>query len=230
MMSKRSPISLEVKLRVVNRCLQNETNPSYEAKRLGVDRHTVTDWIRKYKADGYEGLKESRGCKVYSEELKRAAVKDVLSGNHSIRDATKKYHISSRSVLARWISKYTNGIEMKPTRKGKGQSQMNKGRKTTFEERIEIAQYTIANDLDYQKAIEKYDVSYQQVYAWVRKYKSGGEEALKDNRGRNKSVEELDDHEQLKLRIKELEARNEYLEMENALAKKLAEIRRRNTR
>lgn len=179
--------------------------------------------------DGYEGLKESRGCKVYSDELKRAAIKDVLSSNHSIREATKKYHISSKSVLTRWISKYTNGIEMKPTRKGKGQSQMNKGRKTTFEERIEIAQYTIANDLDYQKAIEKYDVSYQQVYAWVRKYKSGGEEALKDHRGRNKPVEELDDHERLKLRIKELEARNEYLEMENALAKKLAEIRRRNT-
>ncbi|MDT2241995.1 hypothetical protein P7H22_19000 [Paenibacillus larvae] len=57
------------------------------------------------------------------------------------------------------------------------------------------------------------------MYAWVRKYKSGGEEALKDNRGRNKPAEELDDHERLKLRIKELEARNEYLEMENALAK-----------
>ncbi|WP_330720382.1 hypothetical protein [Paenibacillus polymyxa] len=37
-------------------------------------------------------------------------------------------------------------------------------------------------------------------------------------------------NERLKLRIKELEARNEYLEMENALEKKLAEIRRRNTR
>ncbi|MDT2276249.1 helix-turn-helix domain-containing protein [Paenibacillus larvae] len=118
--------------------------------------------------------------------------------------------------MTRWISKYTNGVEIKSTRKV---SRMNKGRKTTFEERIEIAQYTIANDLDYQKSMEKYDVSYSQVYAWVRKYKSGGEEALKDNRGRNKPAEELDDHERLKLRIKELEARNEYLEMENALAK-----------
>ncbi|MDT2302993.1 helix-turn-helix domain-containing protein [Paenibacillus larvae] len=68
----------------------------------------------------------------------------------------------------------TNGVEIKSTRKV---SRMNKGRKTTFEERIEIAQYTIANDLDYQKSMEKYDVSYSQVYAWVRKYKSGGEEA-----------------------------------------------------
>ncbi|MGM1050758.1 MAG: helix-turn-helix domain-containing protein, partial [Bacillota bacterium] len=73
--------------------------------------------------------------------------------------------------------------------------------------------------------MEKYNVSYTQVYSWVQKYKSGGEESLKDNRGRKKPVEELDDHERLKLRIKELEARNEYLEMENALAKKLAEIK-----
>jgi transposase-like protein len=230
MMSKRSPISLEIKLHVVERCLQNETNPSYEAKRLGIASTTVTDWVRKYKADGREGLKESRGWKAYSKDLRLAAIRDVLSGNYSLRETTKKYHISSNSVLMRWISKYTSGEEMKPTRKGKGLSRMNKGRKTTFEERIEIAQYTIANDLDYQKSMEKYDVSYQQVYAWVRKYKSSGEEALKDNRGRNKPTEELDDHERLKLRIKELEARNEYLEMENALAKKLAEIRRRNTR
>ncbi|KAF6582670.1 helix-turn-helix domain-containing protein [Paenibacillus sp. EKM211P] len=107
---------------------------------------------------------------------------------------------------------------------------MNKGRKTTFEERIEIAQYTIANQLDYQGFIKKYDVSYQQVYAWVRKYQSGKEEALRDHRGRSKPAEEPDENERLKLRIKELEARNEYLEMENALEKKLAEIRRRNTR
>ena len=228
-MSNESPISLELKLHVVERCLQNETNPTYEAKRIGVDRHTVTEWIRKYKADGFEGLKKSRGWKAYSGDLRLTAIMDVLSGKHSIREATKKYHISSKSVLTRWISKYTSGEEMKPTRKGKGLSRMNKGRKTTLEERIEIAQYTIAHDLDYQKSVEKYKVSYQQVYAWVRKFQSGGEDALSDKRGRNKPAEELDDHERLKLRIKELEARNEYLEMENALAKKLAEIRRRNT-
>ncbi|WP_208917823.1 helix-turn-helix domain-containing protein [Paenibacillus uliginis] len=179
----------------VKRCLQNETNPSYEAKQLGIDKNTVTDWIRKYRADGYEGLKKSRGCKAYSKELKLAAIRDVLSGNHSIREATKKYHISSKSVLTGWISKYTCREEIKPTRKGKGLSHMNKGRKTTFEERIEIAQYTIANDLDYQKSMEKYNVSYTQVYSWVQKYKSDGEESLKDNRGRKKPVEELDDHD-----------------------------------
>lgn len=229
-MSKRSPTSLEVKLHTVQRCLEQNSNPNYEAKQLGISKSSITNWIRKYKADGLEGLKESNTWKTYSEELKIAAIKDVLSGNYSLTAATKKYHISSRSVLTKWISKYTSEIELKPTRKGRGLSHMNKGRKTTFEERIEIAQYTIANGLDYQKAITKYGVSYQQVYAWVRKYQAGSEDALKDHRGRHKPVEELDEHERLKLRIKELEARNEYLEMENAFEKKLAQIKQRNTR
>ncbi|MCI3028419.1 helix-turn-helix domain containing protein [Desemzia sp. C1] len=47
---------------------------------------------------------------------------------------------------------------------------MIKGRKTTFEERLEITQSTIARDNDYQGAIEKYGVSYQQIYSWVKKY------------------------------------------------------------
>ena len=231
-MSKRSPVSLEVKLHVVQRCLEHKTNPNYEANQLGVSYHTVKEWIRKYRENGLDGLQESRTWKIYSNELKLAAVNDVLSGHSSVEEAVKKHHISSRSVLAKWISKYTNEIELKPTHthKGKGLSHMNKGRKTTFDERIEIAQYTIATGLEYQKAIEKYGVSYQQVYTWVRKYQAGREEALQDNRGRKKPVEELDEHERLKLRIKELEARNEYLEMENAFAKKLAEIKRRNTR
>lgn len=229
-MSKRSPISLDVKLRVVQQCIRNESNSNYEAGQLGVAKETVADWIRKYRANGYEGLKESTSWKGYSEDLKLAAVQDVLSGGYSVRKATKKYQISSRSVLMKWISKYTSREEIKPTRKGKGIPHMNKGRKTTFEERIEIAQYTIANHFNYQKAMEKYQVSYQQVYAWVRKYKAGNEEALRDNRGRTKPVEELDEQERLRLRIKELEARNEYLEMENAFAKKLAEIRRKDTR
>ncbi|WP_207225836.1 helix-turn-helix domain-containing protein, partial [Aeribacillus pallidus] len=33
-----------------------------------------------------------------------------------------------------------------------------------------------------------YEVSYQQVYQWVKKYENGGEEALKDKRGRKKDV------------------------------------------
>lgn len=43
---------------------------------------------------------------------------------------------------------------------------MKQGRQTTFEERVEIVNYTIAHGKDYQAAIETFGVSYQQVYSW----------------------------------------------------------------
>uniref|UniRef100_UPI00403F914D helix-turn-helix domain-containing protein n=1 Tax=Paenibacillus sp. FSL R10-2734 TaxID=2954691 RepID=UPI00403F914D len=60
--------------------------------------------------------------------MKFSAIKDVLSGNYSIREATKKFNISDKSVLTSWISKNTCREELKPTRKGKGLSSMNKGK------------------------------------------------------------------------------------------------------
>ncbi|WP_077569622.1 helix-turn-helix domain-containing protein [Paenibacillus ihbetae] len=130
-MSKRSSISYEIKIQAVRRCLQHESNPPHEAKQLGVHNSTVTDWIRNYKIDGEEGLRESKGWKSYFKELKLSAIQDVLSGEYSVRAVAKKPHISSKSVLDSWISKYTEEVKMKPTRKRMESSHMNKGRKMT---------------------------------------------------------------------------------------------------
>ncbi|WP_197029856.1 helix-turn-helix domain-containing protein [Paenibacillus sp. 1-18] len=80
-MFKRSPILYELKLNAVRRCLRYESNPNHEAKQLGVHKNTVSEWIRKYQADGEEGLRASKGWKSYSKELKLSAIQDVLSGN-----------------------------------------------------------------------------------------------------------------------------------------------------
>ena len=45
---------------------------------------------------------------------------------------------------------------------------MKDGRKTTQIERIEIAQWTIANDYNYGAAMQQFKISYGQVYAWVK--------------------------------------------------------------
>ncbi|MFA6694198.1 MAG: helix-turn-helix domain-containing protein, partial [Bacillota bacterium] len=47
---------------------------------------------------------------------------------------------------------------------------MTKRRKTTFEERVKIFKYCIEHDKNYSQAVEKYRVSYQQVYSWVTKH------------------------------------------------------------
>ncbi|MGY3751159.1 helix-turn-helix domain-containing protein [Vagococcus acidifermentans] len=101
-------------------------------------------------------------------------------------------------------------------------------KKVTFQERIEIVEFTIAHELDYQAAIKKYEVSYQQVYNWVKKYEKFGIDSLQDRRGHNKSKEELSEIDKLKLENKQLKARNLYLEMEKDLEKKLQELNRRN--
>ena len=148
-----------------------------------------------------------------------------LSSNWSLKSVCDKYEISSRSVLRRWIDQYNSGKTLNQKR---GNSQMNAGRKTGLNERIEIVQYTIANELDYQKAMKKFGVSYSQVYSWVRKYRAHGQAGLADRRGKSlASKSQLSEKEAQELRIKELEARNQYLEVENGLLKKLKEIERR---
>ena len=78
-----------------------------------------------------------------------------------------------------------------------------------------------------KKTAETYEVSYQQVYQWVKKYENGGEEALKDKRGRKKEEAELSPEEKMKLEMKKLERENERLRAENLFLKKLEEIERR---
>ena len=78
-------------------------------------------------------------------------------------------------------------------------------RKTTLEERKEIVEYCIGHNNDNKGAASKYEVSYSQVYSWVKKYRESGEEGLEDKRGHHKSDDEVDELERLRrenLRLK----------------------------
>lgn len=226
-MSKRSPKSVGEKLEIVLLYLNHHKYIGYLAKQSQVSYKTIQEWIRKYKQDGIDGLYESRTWKKYSQELKEQAVLDYLEGRGSQASLVKKYGISDRSVLRKWINIYTSGNKLKST--SGGYSRMKKGRKTTFEERLEAVNFTIAHDKNYQAAIEKYDISYQQIYSWVRKFEKEGSRGLEDRRGRElESKSNLTNEEELLLKLKQLEERNRLLEMENGLLKKLQEIDLRN--
>lgn len=71
-------------------------------------------------------------------------------------------------------------------------------RKTTIEERKEIVKYCIEHGRDYKGTASMYDVSYSQVYSWVKKYDSNGNAGLTDKRGRHKSDDEVDELERLR--------------------------------
>ena len=169
--------------------------------------------------------KRSRKNKKYSTEFKRSAVEAYLRGEGSYRDLCKRLEISHNESLRKWVLWYNGHREYKERSSAKGDIYMTKGRKTTQEERAEIVAFCIEHNKDYGLTVETYNVSYQQIYAWVRKYEEGGVDKLKDNRGRTKPVEEMTEVEKLKAEMKILEAKNRQLEIENAFIKKLQELK-----
>ena len=169
--------------------------------------------------------RRSHKNKVYSKEFRISAVEAYLRGEGSYRDLCKRFGISHNDVLRKWVLWYNGHREFKERSSAKGEIYMTKGRKTTQEERAEIVAFCIEHNKDYGLTVETYNVSYHQIYAWVRKYEEGGVDKLKDNRGRIKPVEEMTEIEKFKAEIKILEAKNRQLEIENAFIKKLQELK-----
>ena len=165
-----------------------------------------------------------RKNKKYSPELKIAAVKSYLAGEGSLIQTCKKFGILRHKQLQDWIMWYNGHKDIKWCNSAKGEIYMTKGRKTTQEERAKIVAFCIEHNYDYGLTVETHKVSYQQIYAWVRKYEEGGVDKLKDNRGRTKPAEEMTELEKLKAEMKILKAKNRQLEIENEFIKKLQEL------
>lgn len=195
------------------------------ATKHNIPVHAFEHWLILYEIGGFEFLQESKGWTRYPLETKLNVVKDRLSGNYSMTELMKKYHIRSVKQIDDWVIKYNgpNKLTATPSRRlGKIM-----GRKTTFEERVSITEYAIAHNRDYNSTAEKFDVSYQQVRSWVLKSDKDGFEALKDGRGRTKNENELTENERLKLENRRLKAELMEKEMQVAFAKKLSQIRNR---
>lgn len=191
----------------------------------GMSEGALKDWIRLYNAFGWDGLVTNSKARHYSSEIKQAAVEDYLSKRLNGPEVLKKYKIRSETQLKKWIMKYNGHEELKSSGTG-GCTIMTKGRKTTFEERIEIVQYCITHNRNYAETSEKYDISYQQARNYTVKYESGGVDALKDRRGKRKAPEEMSELEKLRAEVKLLQAEKKRAEMEVAFLKKLEKIER----
>lgn len=165
-----------------------------------------------------------RKNKHYSKELKLQAVQDYLTGKGSQREICRRYKIPAKRTLERWIMWYNGHKEIKEGRGAGREIYMTKGRKTTQAERAEIVAFCIEHGKDYPLTIQTYGVSYQQIYAWVRKYEENGVDGLADGRGRTKPESEMDEIEKLRAQNKILQAQIKDKEMEIALLKKLSEL------
>ena len=105
---------------------------------------------------------------------------------------------------------------------------MKEARLTTVEERIHIAKDCIANGENYGETALKFNVSYQQVYQWVKKFKEKGAAGLEDRRGKRlKDQTARTREEELEIEIAKLKHELYMTRMERDVLKKLDEIERR---
>jgi transposase-like protein len=222
-MGRKFKVSSEEKISAVRDYLSGKRGATQIQKELQIDNKTFRQWLLKYKLHGEDGLRPIHKNTFYSQELKHQAVQEYLSGSISEMQLCYKYKITNHSILSQWIKRY-NSHETMRSQNSIGYKIMTTGRKTTFEERVEIVSFCIANGDNFNETAEKYQVSYQQVYTWTRKYKENGPEALRDKRGKRKNPAIMSESEKLAAQVKLLEAENKRLQMEVGFLKKLKEV------
>lgn len=225
-MPRRSKLTDEERIAAVQEYLEGKGSYATIAKRYGINHERFRQMVIRAKADGIESVKIRRRNKKYSAEIKLKAVTEYLEGKYSQMEICAKYHITQDAVFRKWISCYNSGKDFKEHTRSERGITMNKGRKTTQEERVEIVVFCIENGKDYGLAMEKYGVSYQQIYSWVRKYEAKGVEGLTDRRGKAKPEDALTEADRLRMENKILQAKIKDQEMEIKLLKKLKELER----
>lgn len=204
--------SEEDKLRMVKLVLEDKHSIASIAAKEEVHCSTLQGWIRNYQVSGLEAFRQKEWIQRTAAE-KEAAVLDDLSGQGSLRDICKKYKISDTHTLRQWIALYHGHKNRKNSRTGES-GFMTKGRRTTFEERVEIASYCISHNHNYAETSEKFSVSYQQARNYTIKYEAGGVTALQDNRGKRKSKDTRTEVEKLRAEWKLQKAKLQRAEME----------------
>ena len=223
----REKVTAEERIEAAKACVEGRMSQSEAARQLGVDWVRIHEWVAQYKSQGEMAFRKQEHNMAYSEELKSAAVKEYLSGKGSQTEIAAKYGLRSNRQLRNWIKWYNSGRDF--GHKMSGGSRMKQGRETMQEERIAIVKDCLENGSNFGEMAIKYNVSYQQVYTWVKKFKELGEAGLEDRRGKRIAGQEpRTELEAARIEIERLKHKLYLAEMERDLLKKLDELERRD--
>lgn len=224
-MGRKAKYGAEEKISAVQEYLDGKGSMSSIAQRLGIAFTSFKQWVKNYEAMGIDAFKTNQNNHYFKAE-KEQAVAAYLAGEGAYIEICQKFKILSTRQLRSWVKKYNGHEELKAS--GTGDTGiMIKGRKTTFDERVEIAAYCISHDHNYTETSEKFKVSYQQARNYTVKYEKGGIDALQDKRGKRKAEDALSEIEKLQAELKLEKAKRKKAEMEASFLKKLDEIERR---
>ena len=223
-MSKSKHTS-EFRAMVAQEYIDGTNSMRYLADKYYISRATIQKWVALFRAHGINAFITQPGNRSYTKEFKISCVRAFLSGEGSLVDIAAKNNIQP-TVLESWIKLYNANRELKDYKPEREIYMASARRKTTIEERKKIVEYCIAHNRDYKGAASIYDVSYSQVYSWVKKYDEHGEEGLTDKRGHHKIDEEVDELERLRRENVRLKRQLEEKDMLAELLKKVQEFER----
>lgn len=177
----------------------------------------------------------------YSTEFKLKIVKEYLESKKSYKYLSEKYCIPDKSVIIRWVNAYkSQGYE--------GLKVKRKNTQYTLEFKLKVVNLYLTGEMSYQSLANELKMNNPSIIArWVIDFREKGIEGLKSKkRGRpsampksqnkskntkigsttnisnseNQSLTEA----QLKEKIKKLEERNYWLQLENDAIKKKIEL------
>ena len=219
----KSKWSAEFRSMVSQEYLDGRGSYGFLADKYHIGKATIQKWVAAYKVHGIDAFISEVGNKSYTHEFKIMCVEEVIAGYGSSVDIGAKYKVHP-TVLESWIKLYNANRELRDYIPKREIYMADARRKTTIEERMNIVEYCISHGRDYKGTASIFDVSYSQVYSWVKKYDTNGEEALIDKRGRHKADNEVDELERLRRENKKLKRQLEENDMLVQLLKKVKEF------
>ncbi len=199
----KSSYTPEFRAKIAQEYLNGNCSRKDLSKKYNIPESTIRDWINVYKTHGINAFINTNENKQYTKDFKIQCVEAVLKGESSVLDVVSQYQISSSHMLREWISLYNANRELK-----------------------EIVDYCINHNRDYKGTASIYNVSYSQVYSWVKKYDVQGDDGLTDRRGRHKTDEEVNELERLRRENIRLKRQLQEKDMLNELLKKVQELER----
>ena len=173
----------------------------------------------------------------YSTEFKMKVVKEYLKRNISFKNLAEKYKLSHQEIVRRWVNAYmSQGYE--------GLKVKRKNTKYTLEFKLNVVNLYLTGEMSYQSLANNLKINDPSIITrWVKDFREKGIEGLKPKkRGRplkmektpekskdikSESSAQLTNEEdnslneaQLKEKIKKLEEKNYWLQLENDAIKK----------
>ena len=225
-----SKYSTELKIAACRDYLEGNLSRQEIYDKYGIDHgesshySMLERWVRRYLAFGENAFIQSSGNRCYSASEKLQIIEEYLEGQGSLEDIAIKHGIPSSSTLRHWILLYNANRTLKDYIPKREVYMAEARRKTTIEERKEIVEFCLLHNRDYKGTASLYDVSYSQVYSWVKKFDTYGEAGLADKRGHRKKDDEVDELEHLRRENKRLKRQLEENDMLVQLLKKVKEF------